>query len=670
MTSHMMSKGSNVSLERVIGDRHDLVVVIETVSDGELIAPDASVLLVDDQGRVRSNDDLVFYNQPVGADGAVRLLRLGDDVTDDRIRRDAVEVELHGLPEGIARIVIAASIDIDASVPFGHAASVRMWLATSSTPLEPAATFEITDLGDERALIFSELYRRGTEWKLRAVGQGYREGLAQLVVDFGIEVDDTVEAPIDENQLVEHSTHAPPDADQPDERTSRSVGADAAGSEEPAPKVAINRRRRPARLAPDWAQRVSPYLPVLEMPPWPRARLFPVVGIKTAMDQEMRATSALLSVVEIVRELGRALIRSVDGPGGRIETFTEVRFSHAGDDLRPDGLIRVTRGTKAWHALVEVKTGKALLEHDQIEKYLSLAKAKGFNAVLVISGQLLATTAERPVSIDARKHRAVALKSLSWEEIITEAAVVHTHVGIEDRTQARVMDEFLRYACDGQSGMATFDDMGRYWVKVRDAVKVKTISPNDAATHDVCRKFDQLIRHIALQQTALTGQRVTSMAPANHPDAVSRAKQLADSGELFGTLRVPGAPGQIVLNANLGTERIGCSMTTTAPRGNRAATKVAWLTRQLTEAPDAIRISAHHAGSRSEMTSALLGAIRAGSTSILPPSGRDIRAFTITLETSMGSKRAGSEGGFVTAMTKLANTFYAEIVHVVRDGRQ
>ena len=670
----MMTKGANIGLEQVVGERSDLVVVIETISEGESVAPDASVLLVDEHRRVRSNDDLIFYNQPAGAGGAVRLVRLGDDeVVDDRVRRDAVEVELQLLPMTVQRIVIAASTDIDTSPTFGRAASVRMWVATSDSPLEPQASFEITDLGEESALIFGEIYRRGDAWKLRAVGQGYDAGLAALVTEFGIDVDESVESAIDLDDGAEFRRHSEDVA----QTLPVEDGASEAGGREPegedlaesTRKLAINRRRRPARIASDWQQRRTPYLPVVEEVPWQRARLFTTVGIKNSMEPELRATGSLLSVVEIVREFGRVFVSLVGGPGGRVEAFTEVRFAHGGAELRPDGLLRVSRAGKVWQALIEVKTGKATLDPAQVESYLGLAKAKGFDAVLTISGHLMATVDERPVTIDARKHRTVALKHLSWEEIITEAALVHGHTGIDDRTRARVMDEFIRYACDPGSGMATFDDMGKHWVKVREAVKFKTIGANDAATQEVYRRFDQLARHIALQLSALTGQRVASVVPGNRPDAVSRAKQLADSGELFGTLRIPGAPGLLILNANLGTERIGCSMSTTAPRSGRPMSKINWLTKQLTDAPDSIRVSAHHAGSRTEATAALLASVRGDPAELVPPLGKDIRSFTVTHETSMGSKRAGSEGGFVSTMVKLANSFYADVVQVLRDGR-
>jgi hypothetical protein len=125
----------------------------------------------------------------------------------------------------------------------------------------------------------------------------------------------------------------------------------------------------------------------------------------------------------------------------------------------------------------------------------------------------------------------------------------------------------------------------------------------------------------------------------------------------------------VVLNSNLHAERIGCSLTTLAPKSGRPASKIGWLTRQLSAAPSALRVTAHHAGSRTESTSTLLSALRDDPSKLIPPNGRDIREFTVTCEMPMGSKRAGSEGGFVNAMTALTNNFYADVVQVLRNGK-
>ncbi len=83
---------------------------------------------------------------------------------------------------------------------------------------------------------------------------------------------------------------------------------------------------------------------------WHEARLIPTSGINGAEEQERRATSALLAVMSAVRELGRGLTKPLGAPAGRVETYVEVPFVLAERRLFPDGLIRVTRGSKAWTA--------------------------------------------------------------------------------------------------------------------------------------------------------------------------------------------------------------------------------------------------------------------------------------------------------------------------------
>jgi hypothetical protein len=131
---------------------------------------------------------------------------------------------------------------------------------------------------------------------------------------------------------------------------------------------------------------------------WERARLFPISGIGGADEQERRATSALLAVVESVREFGRAVTMPLGAPGGRLSAFIEVQFKEGDRRLRPDGAIRVEYGRRSWTALVEVKTGRNELVPDQVESYLELARRHKFDVLLTISN----SSSLPPVSIRSR----------------------------------------------------------------------------------------------------------------------------------------------------------------------------------------------------------------------------------------------------------------------------
>ena len=157
---------------------------------------DVAALLLGPDGRVRSDEDFVFYNAPSGGDGAVRLLgkRTGDDSAEDR-----VAVDLEALPPDIGTVVILASLDAADGVGFGDVAGLALDVVDAGG--ESQVRFNVAGAGPETAMVLGELYLRGDEWKFRAVGQGWDSGLAGLATDYGIDVADPTDDP--------HSADAP-----------------------------------------------------------------------------------------------------------------------------------------------------------------------------------------------------------------------------------------------------------------------------------------------------------------------------------------------------------------------------------------------------------------------------------------------------------------------------
>lgn len=144
---------------------------------------DASALLLTASGKVRSDADFVFYNQPVHLGGAVR--HAGKQGT-----ADAVDVNLAGLEADIDRVAVCASAD---GGTFGQVPGLHLLLLDAASGAQ-LARFDIA-AGPETAMLGGELYRRAGAWKFRAVGQGWSSGLAGLATDFGITVDDAPAAP-------------------------------------------------------------------------------------------------------------------------------------------------------------------------------------------------------------------------------------------------------------------------------------------------------------------------------------------------------------------------------------------------------------------------------------------------------------------------------------------
>ncbi|WP_143673577.1 TerD family protein, partial [Streptomyces griseiscabiei] len=132
---------------------------------------DVSALVTDDTGRVRGDTDFVFYNQPA-APGA-------------RLAGDTLTVTPAALRPGATRLTLAIS-PAAPDTPLGHLPAPTLFVTASDgraitrfTPPRPQR---------ETVLLLAELYRKGQGWKLRALGQGYADGLAGVARDFGVEV--------------------------------------------------------------------------------------------------------------------------------------------------------------------------------------------------------------------------------------------------------------------------------------------------------------------------------------------------------------------------------------------------------------------------------------------------------------------------------------------------
>ncbi|MBO7938264.1 MULTISPECIES: TerD family protein [Streptomyces] len=182
--THAMLKGSNVPLKAAT-----VRAVLRWTPGQGVPDVDASALLLGPDGRVRSDEDFVFYNQPRHPSG--KVWRLGKKRVAEGLT-DTVQTELTGVEPDVGRILVVASAD---GVTFDRVRSLTILLYDAAAEGAPLATFDIRpETGEETALICGELYRRGDQWKFRALGEGYSNGLKGLATDFGISVDESEEA--------------------------------------------------------------------------------------------------------------------------------------------------------------------------------------------------------------------------------------------------------------------------------------------------------------------------------------------------------------------------------------------------------------------------------------------------------------------------------------------
>ncbi|MEV5638988.1 TerD family protein [Streptomyces flaveolus] len=158
---------------------------------------DVSGLLLTADGKVRSDDDFIFYNQPTGQGVTYR--------SGGGTAPDAITVDTAAVPPGIEKIVVTASPDAAGQTFQGIEPTATIRNADDNSVL---ATFTPPQLGSETALVIVEVYLRNGAWKARAVGQGYANGLAGIATDFGV----TVEEPAAPTQPAPPQAVTPPPA--------------------------------------------------------------------------------------------------------------------------------------------------------------------------------------------------------------------------------------------------------------------------------------------------------------------------------------------------------------------------------------------------------------------------------------------------------------------------
>lgn len=164
-----MTPGSNIPLSPTR-------VTVEVAAPVRL---DVSGLMLTADGKVRSDDDFIFYNQPSGPGVTYR--------SGGGTAPDSVTVDTAAVPPAIEKIVVTASPDAAGQTFQGIEPTATLRDADGGSVL---ATFTPPGLGSETALVVVEIYRRNGVWKARAVGQGYANGLAGIATDFGVSVEE------------------------------------------------------------------------------------------------------------------------------------------------------------------------------------------------------------------------------------------------------------------------------------------------------------------------------------------------------------------------------------------------------------------------------------------------------------------------------------------------
>ncbi|WP_432172920.1 TerD family protein [Streptomyces sp. Tue6028] len=665
-----MVKGANVGLA-ALSDSVDAVIVslgwVSATGEGDA---DVSVLMLDAHGRVRSDADFYFYNNPVAADGSVQLLgkKPAGEGSEDRIGFD-----LSAVPDDVERIVVAASRYEGAG--FGELEDLRVTLADGSG--EDVLRFAIEDAGSVSAFIFGELYRREDAWKFRAVGQGYDSGLAGLATDFGVDIDDDAGSGGDDDSA-EDEAAVDAVAGTPALSPGLEQEAQAPLGAVPAPREPDGEARpRKTATRPRTAKR-KVTLPkavkksLAENESWREARLFPVPVLKSDREREMRATSVLLSVMAQVPEFGRRLTAAFGAPAGRMETFTEVSLPHGDTPRRPDGVIRVERAGKLWTALVETKTNGNSLKQDQVQAYVDIAARRGYEAVITLSNDVaLEGSPLVDVKMDGRRKHKVALWHLSWAEVAHQAQMLIRHEGVGNGAHAWLLKELLHYLQHENSGCHGFQNMGAAWVPVRRGIDDETLCQGDPRALAVVESWERLIRQVCLGLGGELGQKVLPVRRAKRgTDPGARRAQMADQlcldGRLQSELRIEGTPGVLAVSADLRTGKLRVSAEIPAPAQGYPLTWAKRLVRRLADAPADLHVETLVEGETGGPRGTL-ERLRPEPADLLPKNGTQITGFRLSLFKGMGSTRGNAESGFIRSVDDAVHRFHSTVmIHLDR----
>ncbi len=187
-----LSKGGNVSLSKEAPGLKDVFIGLGwdlRVTDGDSFDLDASVFMLGKNEKVRNDRDFIFYNNLKSADSSVE--HMGDNLTGQGDGDDeSIKVSLPKVSADIEKIVFTVTIhDAQARKQnFGMVKNAYIRVVNAENKVE-IARFDLSeDVSTEVAMMFGELYRHNSDWKFRAVGQGFKDGLHVICKNFGVNV--------------------------------------------------------------------------------------------------------------------------------------------------------------------------------------------------------------------------------------------------------------------------------------------------------------------------------------------------------------------------------------------------------------------------------------------------------------------------------------------------
>ncbi len=302
---------------------------------------DSSTYLTRPDGKVRSDADMIFYNQPADADGCVRIVGSGAGST-------RLAFDLARAPESVDRIVMCVTIeDADRTM-----AAFRGTTITMIVDGEPVISFRPDLSGaQEVAMRLAAVYRRGGAWKFRADGQGFNNGLAPLARSFGIDVEEDESAPLRD---AADSGQPAPYAPTPEREVELVRDATGARHSPPSAPAAMPPAAAPPPKRDDGSTKLG-----VDHPAASWEGNLGEIAVKLAWDSQCgglhgrpRMLGPELGCFYRLEDGRRGLVQSWDG-NGQFDTAPFVHLMHA-ESNGPSGDQRLRINGGQWSAIAEL----------------------------------------------------------------------------------------------------------------------------------------------------------------------------------------------------------------------------------------------------------------------------------------------------------------------------
>jgi stress response protein SCP2 len=182
--TEILKKGENISLSKISPQLNEIIVAVKWLKKADDIVDyeiDSSAFMLTEENKVRNDADFIFYNQPNSPDNSVVL------------KNSLFKINLNSIPSDIYRLSFVLTLHEGKQKQQHFGMLDKVIIETFNfADKQKLVSYTLDDMGTETALVLGFIYRYNSDWKFRALGQGYNDGLSVLARNFGVDIKETL----------------------------------------------------------------------------------------------------------------------------------------------------------------------------------------------------------------------------------------------------------------------------------------------------------------------------------------------------------------------------------------------------------------------------------------------------------------------------------------------